>query len=83
MRLIDADPIVETLKEARKKADSPRRDLDLLILQEMIQLAPTITPPPNDLLTLEELREMDGEQRATEPWKDFLMTRFERKEGPV
>lgn len=62
MRPIDADPIVETLKEARKKADSPRRDLDLLILQEMIQLAPTITPPPNDPLTPEELREMDGEK---------------------
>lgn len=24
-----------------------------------------------------------GPQRATESWKDFLMTRFERKEGPA
>ena len=77
MRLIDADPIVETLKEARKKADSPRRDLDLLILQEMIQLAPTITPPPNDLLTLEELREMDGEP----VWVDDIVFRRDRSCG--
>ena len=32
----------------------------------MIQTAPTVAPAP---------------KRTTNPWKDFLMTRFERREG--
>ena len=61
MRLIDAEPIIEMLKRVRKDADSPRRDLDLLNLQQLLEFVPEIALPPNTPLTLEELREMDGE----------------------
>ena len=61
MRLIDAEPIIEMLKRVRKDADSPRRDLDLLNLQQLLEFVPEIALPPNAPLTLEELREMDGE----------------------
>lgn len=61
MRLIDAEPVIEKLKELRKWADSHRRDLDLLNLQQILEAAPVIDLPPNDPLTMEELQEMDGE----------------------
>lgn len=38
----------------------------------MIKAQPTISPPPNDPLTLEELREMDGEPVWIDDWfEDF------------
>ena len=88
MRLIDAEPIEQALFKLADKslAKNPYANAKICAFRRALELvlnAPTIAPPPNDPLTLEELREMDGEQRATEPWKDFLMTRFERKEGPV
>lgn len=61
MRLIDSEPIIEMLKRVRKDADSPRRDLDLLNLQQILELAPEITQPLNDPLNLDELREMADE----------------------
>ena len=50
MRPIDADALYEALREA-----------GMVFALRMVAAAPTITPPPNDPLTLEELREMDGE----------------------
>ena len=55
-RAIDADTLKEALSEAIK-------DAPLYIqatIDQYIDEAPTLTPP-NEPLTLEELREMDGE----------------------
>ena len=58
MRLIDADALFEKLFHAwgTEMDAGPANDF-----MQMINDAPTIIPPPNDPLTLEELREMDGE----------------------
>ncbi len=58
MRLIDADALFDVLYRAwgTEMDVGPASEF-----MEMINNAPTITPPPNDPLTLEELREMDGE----------------------
>ena len=50
MRLIDADALFDNLL---------RWIADMFI--KTVNAAPTIAPPPNDQLTLEQLREMDGE----------------------
>lgn len=50
MRLIDGDKLYEDLREA-----------GMVFALHMVESAPTIAQPPNDPLTLEELREMDGE----------------------
>lgn len=56
MRLIDADALFDSaFKVWGTEADSGETNL----FMEMINNAPTIAPPPNDQLTLEELREMD------------------------
>lgn len=63
MRLIDADKLVAVTltdggywtKEVYYKAD--------------IDAAPTVYPPPNDPLTLEQLQEMDGEPVWVTPTK--------------
>lgn len=148
MRLIDADPIERALFKLADKslAKNPYENARICAFRRALELvlnAPTIAPPPNDPLTLEELLKTEnpvwcrvdclpnkgfwclcnhgaiitpsvqeffaedidfslwrfyrrkpeegpassdgeaGPQRATEPWKDFLMTRFERREGPV
>ena len=58
MRLIDADALFDKAFEVwGTEADGGETNL----FMEMINNAPTITPPPNDPLTLAELREMDGE----------------------
>lgn len=56
MRLIDGDKLYDNLREA-----------GMLFALRMVKTAPTIAlspidAPPNDPLTLEELREMDGEE---------------------
>lgn len=58
MRLIDADALFEKLFHAwgTEMDAGPANDF-----MQMINDAPTIIPPPNAPLTLEELREMDGE----------------------
>lgn len=56
MRLIDAD----LAREQIKKSDLSNREKIALLL--CLSSVPTIAPPPNDLLTLEELREMGGEK---------------------
>lgn len=58
MRPIDADALFDAAFEIwGNEADGGETNL----FMEMINHAPTIAPPPNDPLTLEELREMDGE----------------------
>lgn len=58
MRLIDADALFCAAFEIwGNEADGGETNL----FMEMINHASTIAPPPNDPLTLEELREMDGE----------------------
>lgn len=58
MRLIDADALFdEAFKVWGTEADGGETNL----FMEMINNAPTITPLPNDPLTMEELRGMDGE----------------------
>lgn len=58
MRLIDADALFdEALKAWGIETDAGETNL----FMEMINGAPTITPPPNNPLTLKELREMDGD----------------------
>ena len=58
MRLIDADALFEKLFHAwgTEMDAGPANDF-----MQMINDAPTIIPPPNAPLTLDELREMDGE----------------------
>lgn len=50
MRPIDGDKLYADLREA-----------GMVFALRMVAAAPTIAPPPNDPLTLDELREMDGE----------------------
>lgn len=58
MRLIDADAVHATILQAFSDGhDDPTGKL----LGDLIDEAPTITPPPNAPLTLEELQEMEGE----------------------
>lgn len=42
MRLIDVEPVIEMLKRVRRMADSHRRDLDLLNLQQLLEAAPVL-----------------------------------------
>lgn len=59
MRPIDADQLLDFIKfDERVIAPEEHTAQDIVM---MIQTAPTITPPPNAPLTLEELREMDRE----------------------
>jgi len=58
VRLIDADALFDVLYHAwgAEMDAGPASEF-----MEMINNAPTITPQPNEPLTLEELRQMDGE----------------------
>ena len=60
MRLIDADKIIFDYSGLVR---IPPNDGYAIAkyFSDQIKAMPTITPPPNDPLTLEELREMDGE----------------------
>lgn len=61
MRPIDADALYESLWEA-----------GMVFALRMVEIAPTIAEPPNDPLTLSELREMDGEPVWIDDWyEDF------------
>jgi len=67
MRLIDADALYDFLTDQREKETgmySKGRNVGLNIARSALHdktITPTITPPPNDPLTLEELRKMGGE----------------------
>lgn len=47
MRPIDAEPVIEMLKRLRRMADSHRRDLDLLNLQQLLEAAPVLDSVDN------------------------------------
>lgn len=65
MRLIDADRLKAVLENLKAHAEEhgifPAFSVLVDYVIEVIGNQPTIVPPPNDPLTLEELREMDGE----------------------
>lgn len=67
MRPIDADALFDFLTEQLDKetgAYSKGRNAGINIARSALHdkaITPTIVPPPNDPLTLEELLEMDGE----------------------
>lgn len=65
MRLIDADALYDKAEMRYKGARAPFREI-YRGLVDAVADAPTIDPPPNDPLTLEELREMDGLSRSWE-----------------
>lgn len=65
-RLIDKDVLLEELKKLEASGGSKeyRRALNDALhyfFPKIINELPTITPPPNDPLTIKELLEMDGE----------------------
>lgn len=59
MRLIDADWLLSFIRLDEKVIAPEQHTAQDIIM--MVQAAPTIEPPPNDPMTLEELREMGGE----------------------
>lgn len=67
MKPIDGDALEEIVRAGLKEV--PHNDglarrhhkAEHIHFLDLIRRAPTIAPPPNDPLTLEELREMDGE----------------------
>lgn len=67
MRLIDADALREIVEDGLR--NNPHKDglsrvfhrTEYTHFLDVICKMPTITPPPNDPLTPDELREMDGE----------------------
>ena len=66
MRLIDADEYKEKLYAMMPKFDEENdkkciEGQTIFFCIATLDDMPTITPPPNTPLTLEELREMDGE----------------------
>lgn len=82
MRPIDGDLAIEQIK----KSDLSNREKIALLL--CLSSIPTIAPPPNDPLTLSELREMDGEAVWISPVKEngeltaqwMLVSGYTRKE---
>lgn len=82
MRLIDAEPIERALFRWADKslAKNPYKNARICAFRRAFELildAPTITPPPNDPLTLDQLREMDGEP----VWIDDIVFRRDRSCG--
>ncbi len=63
MRLIDAEPLEGLLRSRCAQCSNDYGSLAGSIsgCLKLVQAQPTIAPPPNAPLTLEELREMDGE----------------------
>lgn len=63
MRLIDAEPLEEILLLRRVQCSNDYGSIAGAIngCLKLVQLQPSLAPPPNDPLTMKELREMDGE----------------------
>lgn len=67
MRLIDADRLRKEIERLKAAAEGWSREYacgitaGLSMAQLRVGEAPTIAPPPNEPLTVDELREMDGE----------------------
>ena len=88
MRPIDADKLCAVLKNIQEHtradkaamADSLSVFLDYAL--EVVGNQPTIAPPPNDPLTLEELREMDGEAVWNETMQKWVLVDYYWECGP-
>lgn len=82
MRLIDADDLEKSFLGECRRHKCDKWDISAIVAQ--INDAPTIVAPPNDLLSPEELREMDGEpvwvilpaDAGWEPCWMIVMTEF-------
>ena len=65
MRPIDASNLLERLCATLDASDTEYDQEAVSMLVQLVTLSPTVRPapalPPNDPLTLEELRDMDGE----------------------
>lgn len=61
MRLIDADALQTALVDKYRGIDGYKTREKFYQAIEIVRRQPTIAPPPNDPLTLEQLREIDGE----------------------
>lgn len=63
MRLIDAEPLEEILRSRCAQCSNDYGSLAGAIsgCLKLLQVQPTITPPPNESLTLDELWKMNGE----------------------
>lgn len=71
MRMIDADQLLDFIKfYGRVVAPEDHIVRDIVML---IQTAPTIAQPPNDPLTPEQLREMDGEPVWNDTVKKYAL----------
>lgn len=85
MRLIDADNLYAALNNIAahllETKSEPQCSMAQTIQYTMgiVMDQPTITPPPNDPLTLEELREMDGEPVWCEDYQLLGIVEIESK----
>lgn len=66
MRMIDAEKLKDVLENVKNHLEAYPNVLAsykecVMSLIDVVNAQPTITPPPNDPLTPEQLREMDGE----------------------
>ena len=80
MRLIDADALVDKLEQIISDYISHGMypsDFDIRYAIDMVEDMPTLNPP-NELLTLEQLREMDGEPVWVEDVKHWALIDIEK-----
>ena len=74
MRPIDADRLKARLSaQYNYRNRTPIVESFLSMFLELIDTEPTIPPPPNELLTLEELREMDREPVWNDTVKKWVL----------
>ncbi len=86
MRPIDGDALEEIVRDGLKEV--PHNDglarrhhkAEHIHFLDLIRRAPTIAPPPNDPLTLEELREMDEEPVWCERQKNYVFIAYVKDE---
>lgn len=75
MRPIDADALEKILRTRCAQCNDDYGNLAGAVsgCLKLVQSLPTITPPPNDPLALEELREMDGEPVWNDTVKKWML----------
>ena len=79
MRMIDADAMLAQLKPVDYEAEHSVVLISYTskIMREWVERQPTLTPP-NDPLTIEQLREMDGEPVWVEDVKHWALIDIEK-----
>lgn len=80
MRLIDADALADKLEQIISDYTSHGMypaAFDIRYATDVVEDMPTLTPP-NELLTLEQLREMDGEPVWVEDVKHWALIDIEK-----